>query len=147
MALLLREWEEQVDLQDPDAVRAVLRKCAREGNDLDSDHQVMGYKIGHIEERIDLLSPAPGPEALAIATVVPWAEHFDNRHVRCATGRLKEEEQKVARAWAENPRLNWRQAPPLVDEDVAMGERVRRKLLRLGDDIVRRAKAQIPEVN
>ncbi|MEU0429758.1 hypothetical protein ABZ235_40565 [Streptomyces canus] len=147
MALFLREWEEQVDLQDADAVRTVLRKCAREGNDLDGDHQVMGYKIGHIEERIDLLSPTPGPEALAIATVVPWTEHFDNRHVRHATGRLKDAEQKVARVWAENPRVNWRQAPSLVDEDIAMGERVRRKLLRLGDDIVRRAKAQIPGAN
>ncbi|MFJ2566541.1 hypothetical protein ACIO02_27020 [Streptomyces sp. NPDC087568] len=147
MALFLREWEEQVDLQDADAVRAVLRKCAREGNDLDGDHQVMGYKIGHMEEGIDLLSPAPGPEALATATVVPWAEHFDNRHVRYATGRLKDTEQRVARVWAENAPINWRQAPPLVDEDVAMGERVRRKLLRLGDEIVARAKAQIPVAN
>lgn len=147
MALFLREWEEQVDLQDADAVRAVLRKCAREGNDLDGDHQVMGYKIGHMEEGIDLLSPAPGPEALAIATVVPWAERFDNRHVRHVTGRLKDPEQSVARVWAENAAINWRQAPPMVGQDVAMGERVRRKLLRLGDDIVARAKAQIPGAN
>lgn len=147
MALFLREWEEQVDLQDADAVRAVLRKCAREGNDLDGDHQVMGYKIGHMEEGIDLLSPAPGPEAVAIATVVPWAEHFDNRHVRHVTGRLKDPEQRVARVWAENAPINWRQAPPMVGQDVAMGERVRRKLLRLGEDIVARAKAQIPGAN
>jgi hypothetical protein len=147
MALYLREWEGQVDLQDAVAVRAVLRKCAREGNDLDGDHQAMGYKIGHMEEGIDLLSPDPGPEALAIATVVPWAEHFDDRHVRYATGRLKDPEQQVARVWAENPPINWRQAPPLVGQDVAMGERVRRKLLRLGDDIVARAKAQIPGAN
>ncbi|MFH8566158.1 hypothetical protein [Streptomyces sp. NPDC017988] len=147
MALLLREWEEQVDLQDANAVRAVLRKCAREGNDLDGDHQVMGYKIGHMEEGIELLSPAPGPETLAIATVVPWAEHFDNRHVRNVTGRLKDVEQRVARVWAENDPINWRQAPELVGQDVAMGERVRRKLLRLGDDIVARAKAQVPGAN
>ncbi|MEU1144877.1 hypothetical protein ACFYO9_01060 [Streptomyces sp. NPDC005863] len=147
MALFLREWEEQVDLQDADAVRAVLRKCAREGNDLDGDHQVMGYKIGHMEEGIDLLSPAPGPEALAIATVVPWAERFDNRHVRHVTGRLEDPEQRVARVWAENAPINWRQAPHMVGQDVAMGERVRRKLLRLGDDIVARAKAQIPGAN
>ncbi|MDW8805501.1 hypothetical protein P1P68_12110 [Streptomyces scabiei] len=144
LALLLRKWEEQVDLQDADAVRAVLRKCAREGNDLDGDHQVMGYKIGHVEEGMDLLSPSPGPEDLAIATVVPWAERFDNRHVRHATGRLKDPEQTVARVWAENAPINWRQAPLLVGQDVAMGERVRRKLLRLGDDIVARAKRQIP---
>ncbi len=147
MALLLREWEEQVDLQDTDAVRAVLQKCARDGNDLDGDHQVMGYKIGHMKEGIELLSSAPGPEALAIATVVPWAEHFDDRHVRNVTGRLKDAEQRVARVWAENAPINWRQAPELVGQDVAMGERVRRKLLRLGDDIVARAKAQIPGAN
>ncbi|MET7702719.1 hypothetical protein [Streptomyces sp. NPDC005485] len=147
VALLLREWEEQVDLQDADAVRAVLRKCAREGNDLDGDHQVMGQKIGHMKEGIELLSPAPGPEALAIATVVPWAEQFDNRHVRNATGRLKDVEQRVARVWAENDPINWRQAPELVGQDIAMGERVRRKLLRLGDDIVARAKAQAPGAN
>ncbi|WP_055595729.1 hypothetical protein [Streptomyces hirsutus] len=147
MALILREWENQVDIQDADAVRAVLRKCAQEGNDLDGDHQVMGHKIGHMEEGIDLLSPQPGPEALAIATAVPWAEHFDNRHVRYATGRLKDTEQQVARVWAENAPINWRQAPPLVGQDVAMGERVRRKLLRLGDDIAARAKAQIPRAN
>jgi len=147
MALFLREWEKQVDLQDADAVRAVLRKCAREGNDLDGDHQVMGYMIGHMEEGIDLLSPAPGPEALAIATVVPWTEHFDNRHVRYATGRLGDTDQTVARVWAENAPINWRQAPQLVGQDVAVGERVRRKLLRLGDDIVARAKAQIPGAN
>ncbi|MDX3309246.1 hypothetical protein P1S61_09080 [Streptomyces sp. ME08-AFT2] len=147
MALLLREWEEQVDLQDADAVRAVLRKCAREGNDLDGDHQVMGYKIGHMKVGIELLSPTPGPEDLAIATVVPWAERFDNRHVRNVTGRLKDVEQRVARVWAENDPINWRQAPELVGQDVAMGERVRRKLLRLGDDIVTRAKAQVPGAN
>jgi alkanesulfonate monooxygenase SsuD/methylene tetrahydromethanopterin reductase-like flavin-dependent oxidoreductase (luciferase family) len=53
--------------QDADAVRAILRKGVRVGNDLDGDHQVIGYKIGHVEEGIDLLSPAPGPEALVIA--------------------------------------------------------------------------------
>ncbi|MEW2248618.1 hypothetical protein AB0907_14925 [Streptomyces sp. NPDC006975] len=147
MALFLREWEEQVDLHDTDAVRAVLRKYAREGNDLDGDHQVMGHKIGHMEEGIDLLSSTPGPEALAVATVVPWVDQFDNRHVRYATGRLKDAEQRVARVWAENAPINWRQAPPLVGQDVAMGERVRRKLLRLGDEIVARAKGQIPGVN
>ncbi|QJS10784.1 hypothetical protein HKX69_15815 [Streptomyces argyrophyllae] len=147
MALFLREWEKQVDLQDTDAVRAVLRKYAREGNDLDSDHQVMGHKIDHVEEGIDLLSPTPGPEALAIATVVPWVDQFDNRHVRYATGRLKDAEQRVARVWAEYAPINWRQAPPLVGQDVAMGERVRRKLLRLGVEIVAHTKGQIPGVN
>lgn len=147
MALILREWENQVDLQDADAVRAVLRQCAREGNDLDGDHQVIGHRIGHMEEGIDLLSPEPGPEALAIASVMPWAEHFDNRHVRYATRRLKDTEQRVARVWAENAPINWRQAPQLDGQDVAVGERVRRKLLRLGDDIVARAKAHIPGAN
>ncbi|KUO20781.1 hypothetical protein AQJ91_12810 [Streptomyces dysideae] len=143
LALLVREWEKEVDLQDADAVRAVLRKYAREGNDLDGDHQVMGRMIGHLPEGLDLLSPAPGPEALAIARVVPWPEHFDNRDVRYATRRLKETEQTVARVWAENPELNWLQAPELVGQDVAMGTRVRRKLLRAGDQIIERAAAQL----
>jgi len=147
LALLLREWEQQVDLQDAKAVRTVLRKCAREGNNLDGDHRVRGHKIGHLDERTDLPSPGPGPEDLAIDTVVPWSERFDNRHVRYATGQLKDTDQTVARAWAENAPINWRQAPTLVGQDVAMGERVRRKLLRLGDEIVVRAKAQIPGAN
>jgi hypothetical protein len=143
LVLLLREWEKEVDLQDADAVRAILRKYAREGNDMDGDHQVMGRKIGHLPEGLDLLSPAPGPETLAIARVVPWPEHFDDRCVRYATRRLKETEQRVARVWAENPELNWLQAPELVGQDVAMGTRVRRKLLRAGDQIIERAAAQL----
>ncbi|MFD7137661.1 hypothetical protein [Streptomyces sp. NPDC059894] len=143
MALIFREWEKEVDLQDADAVRAILRKYAREGNDLDGDHQVMGRMISHLPEGLDLLSPAPGPETLAIARVVPWSEHFDARYVRYATRRLKETEQRVARVWAENPELNWLQAPELVDQDVAMGTRVRRKLLRAGDQIIERAAAQL----
>ncbi|MEW2320479.1 hypothetical protein AB0926_04930, partial [Streptomyces griseoincarnatus] len=143
MALFLREWEKEVDLQDADAVRAILRKHAREGNDLDGDHQVMGRMIGHLPEELELLSPAPGPEVLAIARVVPWSEHFDNRYVRYATRRLKETEQRVARVWAENPEINWLQAPELVDQDIAMGTRVRRKLLRAGDQIIERAAAQL----
>ncbi|SCD31963.1 hypothetical protein GA0115243_100877 [Streptomyces sp. ScaeMP-e83] len=36
LALLLRKWENHVDLQDAEAVRLALRACARENN-LDSD--------------------------------------------------------------------------------------------------------------
>ncbi|MFD7854581.1 hypothetical protein ACFV6B_09900 [Streptomyces microflavus] len=142
-ALLLREWENHVDLQDADAVRLALRACAREGNDLDSDHQVLGHSIGHLPMGIDLRSPEPGPEDVAISAATPWADRFDNRDVRHATRRLKSNEQRVARAWAENSELNWRQAPLVVDMDVEMGSRVRRKLLRVGEEIVRRAEAQI----
>lgn len=142
-ALLLREWENHVDLQDADAVRLALRACAREGNLLDSDHQVMGRRVGHLPVGIDLRSPEPGPEEVAVSAATPWADRFDNRHVRYATKRLKSNEQRVARAWAENSELNWRQAPLVVDMDVEMGSRVRRKLLRAGGEIVRRTEAQI----
>lgn len=142
-ALLLREWENHVDLQDADAVRLALRACAREGNLLDSDHQVMGRSVGHLPVGIDLRSPEPGPEEVAISAATPWADRFDNRHVRYATKRLKSNEQRVARAWAENSELNWQQAPRVVDMDVEMGSRVRRKLLRAGGEIVRRTEAQI----
>ncbi|WP_164837782.1 hypothetical protein [Streptomyces sp. B27] len=49
----------------------------------------------------------------------------------------------MARAWAENSELNWQQAPLVVDMDVEMGSRVRRKLLRAGGEIVRRTEARI----
>ncbi|MEU5561235.1 hypothetical protein AB0H47_34810 [Streptomyces globisporus] len=142
-ALLLREWENHVDLQDADAVRLALRACAREGNDLDSDHQVMGRSVGYLPAGIDLRSPELGPEEVAVSAATPWADRFDNQHVRYATKRLKNNEQRVARAWAENSELNWQQAPRVVDMDVDMGNRVRRKLLRAGDEIVRRTEAQI----
>ncbi|MDG9688267.1 hypothetical protein QC334_37020 [Streptomyces sp. DH18] len=142
-ALLLREWENHVDLQDADAVRLALRACAREGNLLDSDHQVMGRSVGHLPVGIDLRSPEPGPEEVAVSAATPWADRFDSQHVRYATKRLKSNEQRVARAWAENSELNWQQAPLLVDMDVEMGSRVRRKLLRAGGEIVRRTEAQI----
>lgn len=142
-ALLLREWENHVDLQDADAVRLALRACAREGNLLDSDHQVMGRSVGHLPVGIDLRSPEPGPEEVAVSAATPWADRFDSQHVRYATKRLKSNEQRVARAWAENSELNWQQAPLMVDMDVEMGSRVRRKLLRAGGEIVRRTEAQI----
>lgn len=142
-ALLLREWENHVDLQDADAVRLALRACAREGNLLDSDHQVMGRSVGHLPVGIDLRSPEPGPEDVAVSAATPWADRFDSRDVRYATRRLKSNEQRVARAWAENSELNWRQAPLVVDMDVEMGSRVRRKLLRAGDEIVRRTEGRI----
>ncbi|MFD7973020.1 hypothetical protein [Streptomyces clavifer] len=92
---------------------------------------------------IDLRSPELGPEDVAISAATPWTDRFDNRDVRHATRRLKSNEQRVARAWAENSELNWRQAPLMVDMDIDMGNRVRRKLLRVGEEIVRRAEAQI----
>ncbi|MFD4833313.1 hypothetical protein ACFWPV_26175 [Streptomyces uncialis] len=84
---------------DADAVRLALRACAREGNDLDSDHQVMGRSVGHLPAGIDLRSPEPGPEDVAVSAATPWADRFDNRHVRYAT-KLKSNEQGVARAWS-----------------------------------------------
>ncbi|WP_198358230.1 hypothetical protein [Streptomyces fildesensis] len=95
MALIIQEWEKQVDLHDARAVRTVLRKCAREGNDLDRDHEVNGYKIGHVTD-IELRSPAPGPDALAMAAAVPWPEQFDNPDVRDVTSALST---NVRRAW------------------------------------------------
>ncbi|WP_405914512.1 hypothetical protein [Streptomyces sp. NBC_00728] len=142
LALILREWETQVDLHDAAAVRAALRTCAREGTDLDGDHQVMGYRIRHLPEGTDLLSRDPGPETLAMTAVVPWAENFDNRDVRNATRQLKERDQHVARVWAENDPITWLQAPQLVGQDTAVGEQVRRRLRRLGNEIAARAEAQ-----
>ncbi|MGA6172504.1 hypothetical protein ACPEIF_19925 [Streptomyces sp. NPDC012600] len=77
---------------DADAVRPALRACAREGNDLDSDHQVMGRSVGRLPAGIDLRSPEPGPEDVAVSAATLWADRFDNRHVRYATKRLKSNE-------------------------------------------------------
>ncbi|MFG3172293.1 hypothetical protein [Streptomyces sp. NPDC048200] len=141
LALFLREWEAQVDLHDPAAVRAALRECAWDGVKLEVDHQVAGRKIGYLPEGIDFRAPDPGPDVLAMAAVVPWAENFDNRDARYAARRLKSAEQQVAQAWTEDRSLNWRQAPQLVGQDIAVGERVRGKLRRLGNEITSRAEA------
>ena len=139
LALLEGSWKQGIDLQDPKEVLTALRRLAREGDYEERFHQVAGFRIGRLDTGFERRSPVPGPDDLAIARILPWAEQFDDRNVRYATRRLKDEQQTVARAWAENPDLDWLQAPQLVGHEAHIGTQVRRKLRGLGNQINERA--------
>jgi hypothetical protein len=69
-----------------------------------------------------------------------WA--YDNPDIRNATRQLKARDQQVARVWAENDPITWLQAPQLVGQDATVGEQVRRRLRRLGNEIAARAETR-----
>ncbi len=144
LALWEGSWEQTVDLQDERSVLLALGRHAREGDYEEWRHEVAGKKIGRLD--MEALSAwrtrEPGPEALAIAAVTPWEEQFQTPGVRYAANRLKEDERAVARAWAENHPIPWTRAPELVEQEPKMGERVRLKLHRLGEDFNARTQAR-----
>ncbi|MBT2545262.1 hypothetical protein J7E99_32325 [Streptomyces sp. ISL-44] len=133
LALLTGDWKQSIDTSDAKAVRRALTRAAREGNDLESDHQAGKRPIGYYESwDLNLRVPGPGLEDLVINQVLPWHETFEDRRVRYTVGKLRPEEREIARAWAENPPITWNRAPELVDADALAGDRVRRKVRRLG---------------
>lgn len=137
LALIENAWCRETDLRDPDAVRKVLLRHARAGCDLEVDHQVGLCRIAYLGDT-DWPAAAPSPESAALARVVAWHDQFDNRHVRYAASRLDSQEKAVARAWAENPPIAWTQIPQLIAAEPGEGERVRRKIKRLGAESSRR---------
>ncbi|MGW2304986.1 hypothetical protein [Streptomyces sp. NPDC001809] len=137
LALLTEDWKQSIDVSDAKAVRRALTRAAREGNDLEGDHQAGKRRIGYHQDR-DLDLWVPGPEDLVINQVLPWHETFEDRRVRYTVGKLRPDEREIARAWAENPPIRWNQAPELVGADAPAGERVRRKVRRLGTEAGRR---------
>ncbi|WP_031191194.1 MULTISPECIES: hypothetical protein [Streptomyces] len=137
LALLTGDWKRSINVSDARAVRRALTRAVREGNDLEGDHQAGKRRIGYHEDR-DLDLRVPGPEDLIISQVLPWHETFEDRRVRYTLGKLHPTEREIARAWAENPPIPWNLAPELVGAEAPAGERVRRKVRRLGIEASRR---------
>ncbi|MDQ0408695.1 hypothetical protein ABVB69_35030 [Streptomyces sp. NPDC000349] len=142
VAMVERAWEQEADLTDDQSVRKVLGQYARQGCDLERDHQIRGASIGYIPEGWEQQDTVPGPEDLVISRLVPWAQQFETAPVRYVTGKLNEQEQIVVRAWSENHLMTWPRASDLVQQDEAQGERARRKLHRLGKEWRRRENLQ-----
>ncbi|MFE7514128.1 hypothetical protein ACFU8I_23310 [Streptomyces sp. NPDC057540] len=132
VAMLERAWEQEVDLTDDRSVRLILAHYARQGCDLEPDHQIRGASIGYIPERWEQPATLPGPEDLVIPRLVPWAQQFETAPVRYVASRLDDQEEAVVRAFSEHGRMTWPKASALVEQDRAQGERARRKLIRLG---------------
>ncbi|MFB6772800.1 hypothetical protein [Streptomyces sp. NPDC056337] len=142
VAMVERAWEQEADLTDDQSVRKVLGQYARQGCDLERDHQIRGASIGFIPEGWEQQDTVPGPEDLVISRLVPWAQQFETAPVRYVTGKLNEQEQVLVRAWSENHLMTWPRASDLVQQDEAQGERARRKLHRLGKEWRRRENLQ-----
>ncbi|MFE7620564.1 hypothetical protein [Streptomyces sp. NPDC057496] len=138
VAMFERAWEQEADLTDDQSVRRVLVRYARQGCDLERDHQIRGASIGYIPEGWEQPDTVPGPEDLVIPRLVPWAQQFETAPVRYVAGQLNEQEQTLVRAWSENHPMTWPKASDLVQQDEAQGERARRKLHRLGKEWRRR---------
>ncbi|MEU7154599.1 hypothetical protein AB0B15_42330 [Streptomyces sp. NPDC045456] len=124
-------------MSDARAVRRAPTRAVQEGNDLEGDHQAGKRRIGYHEDW-DLDLRVPGPEDLIFSQILPWHETFEDRRVRYTSGKLHPTEGEIARAWAENPPTPWNLAPELVDAEAPAGERVRRKVRRLGIEASRR---------
>ncbi|MEU9261755.1 hypothetical protein ACN6LF_005688 [[Kitasatospora] papulosa] len=142
VAMVERAWEQEADLTDDQSVRKVLGQYARQGCDLERDHQIRGASIGYIPEGWEQPDTVPGPEDLVVSRLVPWAQQFETAPVRYVTGKLNEQEQILVRAWSENHLMTWPKASDLVQQDEAQGERARRKLHRLGNEWRRREHLQ-----
>ncbi|MFI1328229.1 hypothetical protein ACH4TI_33780 [Streptomyces rochei] len=142
VAMVERAWEQEADLTDDQSVRKVLGRYARQGCDLERDHQICGVSIGYIPEGWEQPDTVPGPEDLVIPRLVPWSQQFETAPVRYVTGKLNEQEQTLVRAWSENHPMTWPKASDLVQQDEAQGERARRKLHRLGMEWRRRENLQ-----
>ncbi|WP_343239765.1 hypothetical protein [Streptomyces sp. SID9913] len=138
VAMVERAWEQEADLTDDQSVRKVLGQYARQGCDLERDHQIRGVSIGYIPEGWEQPDTVPGPEDLVIPRLVPWAQQFETAPVRYVAGQLNEQEQVLVRAWSENHLMTWPKASDLVQQDEAQGVRARRKLKRLGREWRRR---------
>ncbi|MER5218602.1 hypothetical protein ABT063_51130 [Streptomyces sp. NPDC002838] len=125
------------DPSDPAAVRKALRTCASTGVALERDRTLRGQRIQYLGDFIaqDL---APGPETAVLNSAVEWPDQFDNPHVRYVTRQLKPNEREVTRVWAEDPTVTWLEAPLLIGAPPEDGTRVRRKLRRLGNEVLRR---------
>ncbi|URM90362.1 hypothetical protein LUW75_10570 [Streptomyces sp. MRC013] len=76
---------------------------------------------------------------------VAWPDQFDNPHVRYATRQLKPNERDVSRVWAEDSTITWLEAPLLIGAQPEDGIRVRRKLRRLGNEVLRRKTLEMGE--
>ncbi|WP_432101235.1 hypothetical protein [Streptomyces sp. WAC 04229] len=142
VAMVERAWEQEADLTDDQSVRRVLVQYARQGCDLERDHQIRGASIGYIPEGWEQPDTVPGPEDLVIPRLVPWAQQFETAPVRYVAGKLNEQEQVLVRAWSENHLMTWPKASDLVQQDEAQGVRARRKLKRLGREWRRRENLQ-----
>ncbi|MER6121293.1 hypothetical protein ABT173_01045 [Streptomyces sp. NPDC001795] len=144
LALLAQDWKRTADHRDPRAVRLALRSLVNAGEDWEANHQIAGGRIASLDDLQSRLLIHPscreaGPEAIVIANVVPWAEHFDSRDVRHAVARLNETETAVTRTWAEDTYPNWREAAMLHQQKAPeFSDRVRRKLRRSGKEMARR---------
>jgi hypothetical protein len=133
-----RTWEHEADLTDDQSVRRVLIRYARQGCDFERDHEIRGASIGHIPEGREQRDTEPGPEDLVISRLVPRDQQFETAAVRYVAGGFNEQDQALVRAWSENHPMPWPRASDLVQQDEAQGERVRRKLSRLGGEWRRR---------
>ncbi|WP_416531087.1 hypothetical protein [Streptomyces coelicoflavus] len=119
MAMVERAWEQEADLTDDHSVRRVRGQYARQGCDLERDHQICGASIGYIPEGWEQPDTVPGPEDLVISLLVPCAQQFETVPVRYVAGRLNEQEQALARAWSENHPMTWPKASNRVQQDEA----------------------------
>ncbi|MCY0921155.1 hypothetical protein OS965_23700 [Streptomyces sp. H27-G5] len=140
LALLEVDWSTAVDLSDEKQVRSILSWAARNGCDLEGDHQVRKQRIGYIGD-IEITASVPGPEDLVIDRTVPWHENFENPHVLSTVARLNLQDRVIARTWAENPPIAWPQASIRAGADPNAGDSVRRKIKRYGAESIRREQA------
>ncbi|MDX3520370.1 hypothetical protein F3K20_20260 [Streptomyces scabiei] len=132
------------DPSDPAALHKAMRTYASTGVGLERDRTLRGQRIQYLGDFIpqDL---APGPETDVLNRAVAWPDQFDNPHVRYATRQLKPNERDVSRVWAEDSTITWLEAPLLIGAQPEDGIRVRRKLRRLGNEVLRRKALEMGE--
>ena len=132
------------DPSDPAALHKALRAYASTGVGLERDRTLRGQRIQYLGDFVpqDL---APGPETAVLNRAVAWPDQFDNPHVRYATRQLKPNERDVSRVWAEDSTITWLEAPLLIGAQPEDGIRVRRKLRRLGNEVLRRKTLEMGE--
>ena len=146
-ALLEEGWDADA-AEDPDFLLADLRKRSkRQARVLKPiwETQLNLRYVGSLDQPVlgasgTLLTIADQLPDPRTAEDLALAREYEQQRLRQVLDRLKPDELQVTSVYAERGELTWAEAAHLAGaaDPVAMGERVRRKLKRLGDDHSRR---------
>lgn len=145
-ALLEDDWLRA----EPDEVKAVLVKRIR---DLHRNYRLIGTTELRHHHIVSLDAPSTRSigdggklltlgetlaEPVTVEDLVLGAEKFADDRIRRVFGRMKVQEARVAELWARDDGMTWATAAAEAGLSPEFGERVRRKLHRLGEEFSRR---------
>lgn len=130
LAMCEENWGTEIDVMDDREIVRVLAKHAKMGADRDIHHQIRHQSIVYLPDGWQPTETALPLEELVISRATPWVQQFDTAPAQFVVKTLNEQDQAVVRAFIESPGMTWPQATAVAEQELAAGERNRRKLRR-----------------